>query len=115
MPALYARRPCPQNRRTDWVQRLPAAAPEWDEGMITEDDYPSALKVKGVEGKVIVDVLIDPSGNVKGVTLVQGSAPEFNQLVLDRLKQSKFMPAYDQNGNAVACRLRLPLLFKIRQ
>jgi TonB family protein len=105
--------PCPQNAN-DWT---PAAAtsrrPEWDEGMITEDDYPSALKVKGVEGTVVVEVLIDASGNVKGVTLEQGSAPEFNQLVLDRLKRSKFRPAYDQNGNAVACRLRLPLRFKL--
>jgi TonB family protein len=106
--------PCPQNAN-DW---MPAAAtsrrPEWDEGMITEDDYPSALKVKGVEGKVVVEVLIDAAGNVKGVTLEQGSAPEFNQLVLERLKGSKFRPAYDQNGNAVACRLRLPLAFKLR-
>jgi protein TonB len=107
--------PCPENAG-DW---MPAAAasrrPEWDEGMITEDDYPPALKSKGVEGKVVVEVLIDASGNVKGVTLEQGSAPEFNQLALERLKQSKFRPAYDQNGNAIACRLRLPLVFMLRQ
>jgi protein TonB len=106
--------PCPENAG-DW---MPAAAasrrPEWDEGMITEDDYPASLKSKGVEGRIVVEVLIDAAGHVKGVTLEQGAAPEFNQLVLDRLKQSKFRPAYDQNGNAVACRLRLPLAFKLR-
>lgn len=105
--------PCPENAG-DW---LPVAAasrrPEWSEGMLSPEDFPVDLKRKGVEGKVVVEVLIDASGNVRGVTLQQGSEPGFNELVLERLKRSKFRPAYDQNGNAVACRLRLPLVFRL--
>jgi protein TonB len=81
--------------------------------MLSEDDYPSELKRRGVEGKVVVEVLIDASGTVRGVTLVQGSEAGFNDLVLSRLKESKFRPAYDSDGNPVACRLRLPLAFRL--
>jgi protein TonB len=106
--------PCPDNPG-DW---MPAAAtsrkPAWAEGMITEDDYPQNLRSKGVEGKVVVDILIDATGAVESVKLVQGSEPEFNQLVLDRLKKSRFRPAYDQDGNPVACSLRMPLAFRLR-
>ena len=106
--------PCPEVAG-DWV---PAAAtsrkPSWSDGMITEDDYPPELRRKGVEGKVVVEVQIDATGAVRGVTLEQASDPAFNTLVLERLKASKFRPAYDQDGNPVACRLRLPLSFKLR-
>ncbi len=106
--------PCPENAG-DW---MPAAAtsrrPNWVEGLITEDDYPRDLRRQGKQGKVVVDVLIDATGAVRGVSLVQASDPQFNDLVLERLKQSRFRPAYNNEGNAVACRLRMPIVFELR-
>ena len=105
--------PCPE-QAGDWV---PAAAtsrrPVWSEGLLTDDDYPQALRKKGTEGRVVAEVLIDATGTVRDVKLIQTSEAEFNQVVLEKLKQSKFRPAYDQEGNAVPCRLRLPLSFKL--
>lgn len=105
--------PCPSNAN-DW---LPAAAasrrPHWMDP-ISDDDYPPDLRRKGVEGSVLVDVLIDSTGSVRAVTLVQGSEPEFNQLVLQRLNTAKFQPAYDQDGNPIACRMRFNLGFKLK-
>ncbi len=96
---------------------MPAAAasrrPDWVDGLITEDDYPAQLRSAGKEGRVVVDVLIDATGAVRGVELVQGSEAAFNDLVLSRLKASHFRPAYDQNGNATPCRLRLPITFQL--
>jgi TonB family protein len=105
--------PCPE-QAGDW---MPASAtsrrPAWIVGMLTDDDYPKDLKSKNIEGRVVVDVLIDQTGAVKSVTLVQGSETEFNQVALERLRQSRFTPGYDHEGNAVAVRLRMPLSFKL--
>jgi TonB family protein len=112
--ALPCPRPCPDNPG-DW---LPAAAvsrrPDWIDGVIGEDDYPPDMRRSGKQGKVVVDVLIDATGAVKGVTLVEGSEPQFNELVLARLKISHFRPAYNGDGNAVSCKLRMPILFELR-
>ena len=105
--------PCPASPG-DW---LPAAAtsrkPDWVDGLITEDDYPSELRRGGKEGRVVVDVLIDATGKVRDVQLVLGSEAAFNALVLERLKVSGFRPAYDREGNAVPCRLRMPITFEL--
>lgn len=106
--------PCPE-AAGDWI---PAAAatrrPDWVEGLITEDDYPRELRRQGKQGRVVVDVLIDATGAVRGVTLVQGSEPQFNELVLARLKESRFRPAYNNDGNAVPSKLRMPIVFELR-
>jgi protein TonB len=106
--------PCPETPG-DWVPASSASRlPSWSSGLITEDDYPQEARRAGAEGRVVVDVLIDAQGVVKGVTLVQGSRPEFDKLVLERLKVSRFRPAMDPEGNAIACRLRLPVAFELR-
>lgn len=105
--------PCPENPG-DWV---PAGAtsrkPVWSDGIITEDDYPRDLRREGKEGKVVAEVLIDASGRVREVSLQQSSLPQFDSLVLERLRASRFQPAYDANGDAVPCRLILPIVFQL--
>jgi len=96
---------------------LPAAAaskiPEWVDGLITEDDYPPAARKQGKEGKVVATVAIDASGQVKDVQIAEGSYPEFNQVVLDRLRHARFRPARDQNDNPIAVRMSLPIVFEL--
>lgn len=96
---------------------LPAAAaarvPEWVEGMITEEDYPPAARKQGREARVVALVCIDPEGRVKEVRISEGGDPEFNQLVLERLRQARFRPAQDQDGNPVAVRMSLPIVFEL--
>lgn len=96
---------------------LPAAAaarvPEWVEGMITEEDYPPAARKQGREARVVALVCIDPEGRVKEARISEGSDPEFTQLVLERLRQARFRPAQDQDGNPVAVRMSLPIVFEL--
>ena len=106
--------PCPE-RPGDWAPlgnlgRLPT----WTSGMITEEDYPQDMRREQKEGVVVVDVLIDIGGVVRGVSLVQGSSPEFDALVLQKLSESRFEPAYDKNGLKVACRARIPVQFSLK-
>jgi protein TonB len=105
--------PCPESPG-DWV---PAAAtsrkPVWSQGLITEDDYPRELRREGKEGKVVAEVLIDAAGVVRDVSLREASHPQFNEVVLDRLRKSRFKPAYDSNGDPVPVRLILPIVFTL--
>lgn len=106
--------PCPDNP-DDWVAAANLSLkPVWSDGMITEGDYPLEMRRGRKEGVVVVDVLIDAHGAVRGVTLVQGNQPEFNSLVLERLAHSSFNPARDRSGSAVACRARIPIQFQLQ-
>jgi TonB family protein len=106
--------PCPDNPG-DWA---PAAnlslKPVWSDGMITEGDYPVEMRRSHKEGVVVVDVLIDARGAVRGVRLVQGDEPAFNNLVLERMIHSNFNPARDRDGHAVPCRARIPIRFQLQ-
>jgi len=105
--------PCPENSG-DWV---PAAnlgrQPAWAEGQISEEDYPAEMRRGHKEGLVVVDVLIDANGQVRGTSLVKGSEPDFNTLVVQRLAQSSFSPARDRSGHVVPCRARIPIKFQL--
>ncbi|HTA16209.1 MAG TPA: energy transducer TonB [bacterium] len=113
-PAPPCPAPCPE-RPGDWVSlRNLSRLPMWTSGMITENDYPQDMRREQKDGIVVVDVLIDTEGVVRGVSLVQGSSPEFDALVLQRLSGSRFEPAYDKNGLKVACRARIPVQFSLK-
>lgn len=105
--------PCPENAG-DWIAAANLSLkPVWSDGLITEGDYPSAMRKSHKEGVVVVDVLIDASGKVRGVNLVQGSEPDFNNLVVERLAHASFAPARDRDGHAVPCRARIPIQFQL--
>jgi TonB family protein len=105
--------PCPE-RAGDWV---PAAAasrqPVLPEGTFTEDDYPASLRRQGKSGRVLVELLIDAGGAVRSVTLLQSSLPEFNEVVVRKLKAARFRPAYDANGDPIPCRYLYPATFQL--
>src|SRR5581483_5115974 len=92
------------------VSRLPS----WQSGLIEEEDYPMEMRKEKKEGRVIVEMLVDVGGNVKGVSIVQGADPAFNDVVLDKLKDAKFRPALDKTGRPINCRVRVPIAFKLQ-
>jgi TonB family protein len=105
--------PCPENAG-DWIAAANLSLkPIWSDGLITEGDYPTSMRKSRKEGVVVVDVLIDASGKVRGVNLVKGSEPDFNNLVVERLAHSSFVPARDRDGHAVPCRARIPIQFQL--
>lgn len=87
--------------------------PSWTDGFITQDDYPMEMRKQKKGGLVVVEVLIDVTGAVKGVSIIQGADPAFNGLVLEKLKDARFRPALDQAGQPINCRVRLPINFKL--
>ncbi len=91
------------------VSRLPS----WQSGLIEEEDYPMEMRKQKKEGRVIVEMLISVAGEVRGVSIIQGADPAFNQVVLDKLKDAKFRPALDKSGSPINCRVRVPINFKL--
>jgi protein TonB len=56
-----------------------------------EPEYPHEARARGVQGEVLLDVLVGADGNVEDVTVVSGH-PLLNDAALDAVKQWKFEP-----------------------
>jgi len=60
---------------------------------------------------VLVSFIIDEEGNVSKAEIVDSFNVALNEVVLDKVRQTKYQPAL-QNGKAVAVMYQLPILFK---
>lgn len=108
-PAAACPPPCPANLG-DWVPASQSVRkPEWEDGMITEDDYPKEARYKNITGLVVVQVLLDAQGQVRDVKLLQGSDQMLNDKTLEKLRQARFSPCVDASGHPFPCQLRLPI------
>jgi TonB family protein len=65
------------------------------------------------EGVVELDVLIDPVGKVRQVTIIQSAGIEFDQAVQTAIMASTFAPG-EVNGKPVTTLLRLPVKFRLQ-
>ena len=63
------------------------------------------------EGKVLVSFIIDEEGNVSQAEIIDSFNVGLNDVVLDKVRQTKYEPA-TQNGRAVKVKYQLPILFK---
>ncbi|MGE3975942.1 MAG: energy transducer TonB [Bdellovibrionales bacterium] len=76
--------------------------------------YPTEAKQAGIQGPVVLNLLIDATGSVREVQLVQGPGYGLNEAALEALKQFKFEPAKVQN-NPVAVRIRYTYRFVLER
>jgi protein TonB len=57
-------------------------------------DYPMQARTKGIEGYVVLNVLITLSGDVEKVTILESSPPRiFDQVAVDSVRRWQFEPA----------------------
>ena len=63
------------------------------------------------EGRVLVSFIIDEEGNVSKAEIIDSFNVALNEVVLDKVRQTKYKPAV-QNGRAVRVKYQLPILFK---
>jgi len=105
--------PCP-DRPGDFVPAgLAGSGPRWIEGFITDDDYPPNARKLGIEGSVLLAVFIRVDGTVRDVRLVKGNYEALNQAALAKVRASRFVPAMDEAGRPVPCKLVLPIRFEL--
>lgn len=72
--------------------------------------YPPAAKKKGVQGAVVMDILIDASGSVREVKFLDGPDPDLNDAAVAATRSFKFTPAKIQD-KSVAVRIRYAYRF----
>lgn len=75
--------------------------------------YPEQALKRGIEGKVLITVLIDNKGRVVEHTIEYSDNDIFNRPVIDVLKNAVFQPAV-HNGYKVKCYVSIPFIFKLK-
>ncbi|WP_157210469.1 energy transducer TonB [Turneriella parva] len=88
--------------------------PRWVGNFITANDYPLIAAQQGKDGRVVLSIIIDDEGRVRDAQLLEGSYDALNEVALAKVRDAVFSPAYDKDGNAVACRVRIPIKFELR-
>ena len=75
--------------------------------------YPEMAKKAGVEGRVIVQFVVDEEGNVLDPQVVRGLGAGLDEEALRAVQQAKFSPG-QQRGQPVKVRMSLPITFRLR-
>jgi protein TonB len=76
--------------------------------------YPPESRKQGIQGAVIMNLLIDESGRVREVTLIEGPTTELNTAAMAAAKGFQFTPAMIQN-KPVAVRIRYTYRFVLER
>jgi protein TonB len=79
-------------------------------------DYPEALRQAGVEGRVVLEAVVDTAGHVEPGSLVAIAAthPGFVPPARRAVAATLFRPAL-VHGRAVRVRVRIPIEFTLRR
>lgn len=88
------------------VTRFPKVSKE------VKASYPTEAKNAGVDGPVVLDVLIDRTGRVREVKIVSGPGFGLNESAIEALKKFEFQPA-QKGAESVAVKIRYTYRFKL--
>ena len=75
--------------------------------------YTEIAKLAGIEGKVIVEAMIDKNGNVTEVNLIQDIGGGLGEVALNAVKNTRFKPG-KQGGKPVNVKMIIPIKFVLR-
>jgi protein TonB len=76
--------------------------------------YPALARAQGLEGQVLLEVIVDREGRVENDVRVVRSDPGFDAAALAAVRRWRFVPGHDQDGSPVRVRLRVPIRFQLR-
>ena len=76
-------------------------------------NYPEIAKKAGVEGRVIVQFVVDESGGVVDPQVVRGIGAGCDEEAIRAVRQAKFTPG-KQRGKPVKVKMSLPITFKLK-
>lgn len=86
------------------LSRMPAVKTE------PKIPYPQEAQKAGIQGRVVLNILIDKDGRVRAAEVVSGPGFGLNEAALEGIKRFEFFPAYVGN-EAVAVRTRFAYNF----
>lgn len=96
-----------------WIRSIGEEGPEVLAGPIPA--YPDLLRQAGIQGKVVLEAVVDSTGRVLGesIVVVSASNPAFVAPARQALARTLFRPAR-VGGKTVPMRVRLPFEFTLR-
>jgi protein TonB len=74
--------------------------------------FPFNLKRDAIEGRVMVEFVVDSEGRVMGAVVVDSTHPGFEEAAVTGVGRWKFRPG-QKNGRPVNTRMRVPILFRL--
>lgn len=74
--------------------------------------YPETAKEAGIEGRVIVQFVVDKNGTVTKPKVTRGVNETLNQAALEAVKQQEFKPG-QQDGQPVKVQMSVPVTFRL--
>ncbi len=75
--------------------------------------YPPIAKKAGVEGRVIVQFIVNEQGNVQDAIVQRGIGAGCDEEALRAISKMKFKPG-KQRGQAVKVKMSLPIMFRLK-
>ena len=75
--------------------------------------YPEIARKAGVEGRVIIQFIVDESGSVSDPAVVRGIGAGCDEEALRVVRDAKFKPG-KQRGKSVKVKMSLPITFKLK-
>ncbi len=79
-----------------------------------QPEYPNRARKKGIEGKVVVTLLVGDDGIPTEAKIAQSLDPDLDEKALEAVRSWKFQPAM-KNGHPVAVHVNVEVNFKLRQ
>jgi periplasmic protein TonB len=74
--------------------------------------YPEMARRAGLEGRVVVQIIVDIDGVPRSPQIIRGAGPGLDQAAIDAVMQLRFIPG-KQRGEAVRVRMNLPVNFRL--
>jgi protein TonB len=76
-------------------------------------EYPEMARKAGIEGQVIVRVLVGKDGKPKKAVVQYTDSKMLDKAAVKAVMKQVFTPAI-QNGRAITCWVSIPIKFKLR-
>jgi TonB family protein len=75
-------------------------------------EYPASAKKDGIEGKVLVEVVVDVHGKTKSANVKSGVRQDLDEAALGAVQKVEWTPAL-KNNQPVETTVVVPILFKL--
>ncbi len=75
--------------------------------------YPKSMRKAGVEGTVVVEIGVSEKGEIVYGRIIKKVHPVLDKLVITMVRGMSFYPAMDGTGKAFACKIFMPIRFKL--
>lgn len=82
------------------------------DGLIKKIQYPKLARKAGIQGRVIVQFVVDEQGNARDAKILRGIGGGCDEEALRVINETQFVPGM-QRGNKVKVRMALPVVFKL--